>query len=127
LSSADFDPDRALIENADHLNSISCPDSSPQVEYEYLSGALIWSDETNRKTPTEAIWALRLIFAYRTNLILDKPRDEFKRWWDLGLSLFPQWVGFRTDRRQPIASVTSYLPSWTATNVYGLETVIRRK
>src|SRR6516165_9482015 len=96
-----FDPVQTLTDYAEQLNAIRSPGWWPKVSYEILSGALIWSDETNRNLPVEVIWALRFIVAYRTSLMLNKPREEFKPMWDLGLSLFPKWVGFRPERRQP--------------------------
>ena len=95
-----FDPVQTLTDHAEHLNAICSPAWWPKVFYEIMSGALIWSDETNRKTPVEVIWALRWIVAYRTSLMLNEPREELKPMWDLGLSLFPKWVGFRPERRQ---------------------------
>jgi hypothetical protein len=94
------DPVRRLTDHAEHLNAICSPALSPKIAYEIMSGALIWSDETNRDTPVEVIGALRFIFAYRTSLMLNKPREELKPMWELGLSLFPNWVGFRPERRQ---------------------------
>ncbi len=60
LVSADnpaFDPVQALTDYADHLNAICSPGWWPKVFYELMSGALVWSDETNSKTPMEVIWA----------------------------------------------------------------------
>jgi hypothetical protein len=95
-----FDPFRTLADHAEHLNAICSPGLSPKVMYEIFSGALIWSNETNSKTPVEVIWALRAIVAYRTSLMLSQPREELKPSWDHGLSQFPKWVGFRPERRQ---------------------------
>ncbi|MCI0638605.1 MAG: hypothetical protein L0Y72_07465 [Gemmataceae bacterium] len=95
-----FDPVQTLTDHAGHLNAICSPGWWPKVFYEFMSGALIWSDETNSKTPVELIWALQLIRAYRTSLMLNEPIDELKPIWELGLSLFPKWVGFRPERRQ---------------------------
>jgi hypothetical protein len=95
-----FDPVQMLTDHAEHLNAICSPASWPKVFYDIMSGALIWSDETNSKTPVEVIWALRFIVAYRTSLMLNKPREELKPMWNLGLSLFPKWVGFRPERSQ---------------------------
>jgi hypothetical protein len=96
-----FDFFRTLAEHAGHLNAINSPAESPRVFYEILSGALVWTDETNDETSIKAIWALRPVVAYRTGLILNERRDEFKALWDHALSLFPGWVGFRPERRQP--------------------------
>jgi hypothetical protein len=66
-----------------------------------MSGALIWSDEVEDGFPCDLIVALRPIFAYRTSLMKNKPREEFRPIWDRCLKLFPNWVGFRPKRRQP--------------------------
>lgn len=95
-----LDPVQTLTTHAEHLNAISSPGWPPKIFYEIMSGGLVWSDETTSKTPTEVIWALRPIFAYRTSLMLGKPREELQPMWNLGLSRFPKWVGFRPDRRQ---------------------------
>jgi hypothetical protein len=95
-----FDPFQALVDHAEHLNSICDPSDHPEVLFEFLSGALVWRDETTSTTPVEAIWALRFIRAYRTKLILGQA-SVYKPIWDHGLSLFPKWVGFRPERRLP--------------------------
>jgi hypothetical protein len=96
-----FDPFQILTDYAEHLNGICSPERGVQGCYEIMSGALVWSDERNEKTPVEVIWALRAIWGYRTSLMLNEPREELKPTWDHGLSLFPKWVGFRPERRQP--------------------------
>lgn len=68
--------------------------------YELMSGALIWRDETRRDTPIHVVWALRAIWAYRTSLMLGKPRAELAEFWRFGLAHFPRWVGFRPERRE---------------------------
>jgi hypothetical protein len=95
-----FDPVQTLTDHAKHLNAINAPSWCPKISYEIMSGALIWSDETNKETPLAVIYALRFIVAYRTSLMLNKPREELKPMWELELSLFPKWVGFRPERRQ---------------------------
>ena len=100
-----FDPVQTLTACAEQLNAICSPGWWPRVSYEIMSGALIWSDETSADLPVQAIWALRYIRAYRTSLMLNKPREELKPMWDLGLSLFPKWVGFRPERREPSAKL----------------------
>ena len=90
-----------LRDHAGHLNSISRPKLFKRVFYELMSGALVWTDETNRRTPWEVINALRVIVAYRTSLMLDDPREEFAEMWEESLKLFPNWVGFRPERRTP--------------------------
>jgi hypothetical protein len=99
--SRSFDPVQTLAKHAEHLNAISSPGPRPKVSYEIMSGALIWSDETNSKTPGTVMEALRYVVAYRTSLMLGKPREVLKPIWEHALTLFPNWVGFRPERRQP--------------------------
>jgi hypothetical protein len=98
-----FDPYRTLDEYADHLNGIHWPRSGFPF-YDVMSGGLVWTDETRRffrRTPTEVIWALRALWAYRTSLMLNEPREELAGFWQYGLARFPRWVGFRPQRRKP--------------------------
>src|SRR5437868_565062 len=94
-----FDARRWLTEFADHINDIRRRGLFAGPFYEILSGALIWTDEKRWRTPVEVIWALRTLWAYRTSLMLNEPREELAEYWQLGLSEFPQWVGFRPERR----------------------------
>ena len=95
-----FDPVAALTDSALHLNSIARPKWFARPFFDLLAGAIVWSDETNRKTPTHTIWALRFITAYRTGLMIGQADLAHKKYWDLGLQLFPQWVGFLPERRE---------------------------
>ena len=95
-----FDPVRQLTASASLLNAICEPDPACKPFYDMLSGGLIWRDEI----PKEAhltIQAMRTLWAYRASLMLSKPRDKLASFWNLGLSHFPNWVGFRQDRRMP--------------------------
>lgn len=96
-----FDPFRVLSEHAAHLKEITVADRTQAPFYELMSGALLWRDETRSDTPTEVIWALRPVWAYRTSLMLGAPRAERLKIWEHALSLFPEWVGFLPDRRAP--------------------------
>jgi hypothetical protein len=100
-----FDPYRTLDEYADHLNRIRWPRFGLPF-YDLMSGGLVWTDETRHlfeRTPTETIWALRALWAYRTSLMLGNPREELAAYWRFGLSRFPRWVGFRPARRRATA------------------------
>lgn len=91
---------KLLATHAEHLNSIDTPADSTTVCYDCMAGALLWSDEANEQTSWDLIGPLRFIIAYRTSLMLNEPREKLKPIWDLGLSLFPKWVGFRLERRK---------------------------
>ena len=95
-----YDSLHQLTTYAQHLNSIDAANPFATAKYEVMSGALIWSDETNSDTPVYVIWALRQLFAYRTRLMIDdaEPDNPF---WDQCLTLFPNWIGFLPARRKP--------------------------
>jgi hypothetical protein len=98
---ANFDPYRTLAEHAAHLNGVRRPGWFSKPFYELMSGALVWRDERRRDTPVHVVWALRAVWAYRTSLMLGAPREELAEFWQYGLKHFPQWVGFRPERREP--------------------------
>lgn len=93
------DPRVILRLHANHLNSINRKRMFSKVFYEVMSGGLVWTDETKSNTPTDAIQALRFLFAYRTSVMVGNPREELKRMWDESQLLFPDWIGFRSERR----------------------------
>lgn len=86
---------------ADQMNSICVPDEHVSVNYDIMSGALIWSDEIPPDLWVGKIWVPRFIFAYRTSLMLGEPRIELQPVWDEALALFPKWIGFLPERREP--------------------------
>src|SRR5678816_1546055 len=89
-----FDPYPWLTDYAAHLNGISRRRWFGVAFYDLASGAVVWTDETRRRrTPTEVIWALRSLWAYRTSLMLERPREELAEYWQFGLAHFPNWVG----------------------------------
>jgi hypothetical protein len=96
-----FDPYRWLTDYAAHLDGIRRRGLFASPFYDVMSGALVWTDEKNRRTPVEVVWALRCLWAYRTSLMLNKPRVDCEEFWSFGLERFPHWVGFRPRRRVP--------------------------
>lgn len=95
-----YDSLHQLTTHAQHLNSIDTADPDATPKYELMSGALIWSDETNSETPVYVIWALRQLFAYRTRLMIDDAEPD-NAFWDQCVTLFPNWIGFLPARRKP--------------------------
>jgi hypothetical protein len=69
--------------------------------YHLFAGALFWADEYPPwwRLP-ELEDALRVLWYYRTGLILGQPR-EYGEYWELGKQLFPRWVGFHPSRFRP--------------------------
>ena len=87
-----------LFEHSEHLNSIDRVDSSAVVQYDIMSGSLIWSDETLDETPLSVISALRQIFAYRTYLMNENAEPDNEIWFRC-VNAFPSWIGFLPERR----------------------------
>src|SRR5579872_6301718 len=71
--------------------------------YDLLADALIWPEEApfwpwpSGRDPPELVDGLRVLFYYRTGLILGDVRP-YARIWELGQRLFPCWVGFHPSR-----------------------------
>lgn len=92
---------QGLRRHASHLDSISHCATPEDVSYDMMSDAVVWSDETNESTPIQVVWALRTVRAYRTSLMLSRPRVELRNIWNAAADLFPGWIGFQPDRRRP--------------------------
>ena len=90
----------ALQLHAAHLNSICVSDSEAKIDYDILADALVWSDETEKSTPTDVIHGLRQLRHYRTHVMLNdiQPNNDV---WRHCQSLFPNWVGFLPERHKP--------------------------
>lgn len=93
--------------NSQFLDSMPF-DPNSKFQYELMSGAVIWNDETIGNLPFDLISSLRLIWAYRSSLYLEKPRKEFEKVWNEAIRLFPNWPGFHPSRIQPEEKVITY-------------------
>lgn len=101
-------PDRgaclnALAAVAPLLNDLKAsPDAAPL--YDLMSGGLLWTDEfpdfrALRKIPGWGV--VRLLFRFRTTLILGEPDAELRFCWEAGQALFPGWPAFDPGRCTP--------------------------
>jgi len=74
------------------------PDAT--VGYDVLSDALVWSDEYPRNMAGRLAEfdCVKLLLRYRTTLLLGKPDDTFKPYWDHARERFPNWAGFSSTR-----------------------------
>jgi hypothetical protein len=90
-----------LRSHAAHLNDLSRPSSTATVFYEVMSGGLVWTDEKITGVPTEVIWALRPLWAYRSSMISGAPAAKWQDYWNICLELFPNWIGFLPERMRP--------------------------
>jgi hypothetical protein len=89
----------ALLRNhAKRLDAISQPSFAATPFYEVMSGALVWSDEKIDDVPTEVIWALRPLFAFRSSMIRGAPMEKWRPYWEACVPMFPHWIGFRPER-----------------------------
>ena len=78
--------------------------------YDMMSDALVWSDELEslreRDTPEGADWTcIRRVWHYRTTLIMQSPSAEHAAFWNRAVELFPEWIGFLPERRDPSAEL----------------------
>ena len=96
-------PEKTLRLWAEHLDGITEP-RVVQPFRDILTDGLIWRDETIESTPTEVIWALRLVWHHRTGIIIGEQR-RYADTWQLARELFPHWVGFHPDRCRPSAEL----------------------
>ena len=72
--------------------------------YDVMSGALVWSDEFPAFRDLARIkgWSIiRVVLRFRTELILGKPDEQFREFWDTAMRLFPEWPGFAPERQSP--------------------------
>jgi hypothetical protein len=90
-----------LRRHADALNARRWrwPLSGPT--YHILADALYWVDEAPLWSKLRAAEdPLRCLWHYRTGLIVGEQRP-FRDLWELGIQLFPRWVGFHPSRCSP--------------------------
>ena len=105
-----FDPAKEFRAVAQRLNAMK-PDSKARCFFECMSWGLTWTDERPAfRVSTDELGALRVIWNYRTSLILGKPRMEFNEIWSTGLALAPQWPGFLPERRHPRPDLLALIP-----------------
>jgi hypothetical protein len=69
-------------------------------EYELLSDAFVWSDETPKVKGSPPA-AFRHLLAYRSFLIRGKSHELLRRVWENVQAACPTWPGFRAERCSP--------------------------
>ena len=88
------------------------PDPNSECFFELMSGGLIWTDEQPSwwvDMDTDELGALRILWNYRTSLILEVVRTEFAATWSSALNLAPKWPGFLPERREPRADLLALI------------------
>lgn len=82
-------------------------DPDAQRTFEWLSGALVWSDEglvlSDEAAEVTILvgTVIKRLAAYRASLILGEPRTEFADLWEEVREAAPNWPGFRPERQHP--------------------------
>ena len=105
-----FEPATALRRIAKRLNVMK-PDPNPECFFELMSGGLVWMDERpSWWRDADELGALRILWNYRTSLILEHPRTEFDEIWNSALNLAPNWPGFLSERREPRSELLALIP-----------------
>ena len=93
----------ALNAHAELLNSIDRSRWFARPFYEYLSGGLVWNDETD--VSFDATNVLRPLFRHRSILILGEDDDTWSEYWHIAKELIPNWIGFRSSRCKSTAKL----------------------
>ncbi len=77
-------------------------DPDAAVGFELLSGAVHWSDERFLDffclCRSGGLDYSKELFAYRTSLLVGRPREEYRLIWDEAQKRCPEWIGFRPER-----------------------------
>jgi hypothetical protein len=81
---------------------------SATLKFHILAGALFWSDEVPLWLSAEQDDAMRCLLRYRTSLILGEPEENLKRFWDVGMQHFPDWIGFSKERVTPSPELIAF-------------------
>ena len=95
-----------LREIAPFLNALHRREDA-RLGYELMSDSLMWSDEFPPPEEWKSLGldvtsgCLRGIFRFRTTLMLGRPEEKFRPYWEQAQSLFPNWPGLLPERRQP--------------------------
>jgi hypothetical protein len=91
-----------LQQIADRMRGLTrSPDA--KMFYELLSDSLVWTDEIPELSAGQVASqrALRFVFRFRSSLMLGKPEERYRVYWEEAQALFPDWPGFDPERRSP--------------------------
>jgi len=83
---------------------------SLEFEYQGVCDGLVWSDEvpTGELTDQQE-QVVRYLFQYRTGLILGDSNPSLEALWDQSMRAFPNWPGFKLERRAPSEELARYV------------------
>lgn len=80
----------------------------PQHQYAPMIGALYWTDESPVPLNPEQDDIIRVLLMYRTSIMLGKPTEEWRLYWEMAQHEFPTWIGFHQDRIHPNQKILDY-------------------
>src|SRR5688572_6448794 len=99
-------PEKTLRRYAEQLDALRERKLSAQPLYDCMGDALVWADEAPAGNPSDLIGPLRMLRYHRTGLIIGQTRPGADLW-ELGIELFPHWVGFHPSRCMPSLQLAS--------------------
>jgi hypothetical protein len=78
--------------------------------YHLFADAIVWSDEyPDSPGRMSEFDCLKLLFRYRTTVLLGEPDLMLKPYWERALELFPNWAGFSPERLVAPAGFKEFL------------------
>ncbi len=94
-----------------------------EIGYDAFADALVWSDEYPRGITASVpeFDCVKLVLRYRTTVLLGKPDDFFKPYWDRAKELFPNWAGFHPSRLKATDELVRLYEDYSAEALRGLE------
>jgi hypothetical protein len=84
------------------------------ITYDLFADALAWSDEypnnylNNPNAHFDEMSSIRVLFRYRTTILLGTPDEILRPYWDQALLLFPNWAGFNPERLKPKQELVNF-------------------
>jgi hypothetical protein len=95
--------------------------------YEAMTGGLVWTDETIclKGATVEEIGCLRILWRYRTSLILQNPDSHCEALWNQARRDYPEWIGFDSARCTPDEELVALYEKQSKKTARALNTLLK--
>ncbi|HZZ73558.1 MAG TPA: hypothetical protein VFE24_14995 [Pirellulales bacterium] len=97
------------------------------LQYNLVADGIAWSDEypSGMAGRTKDFEVLKLLFRYRTTLLVGEPFEPFRQYWFRALELFPDWAGFAPKRLIPSDELIDFYKTRKDRDLRHLERILR--